>query len=179
MIRRSSGNDTLISGGTNLPYFRNDNKSAAPPHSSSLPFTFSLDSTMTMLQPFETAQISPDLKLAYIDSFSLLTPEERPKKYKTILAIHGVGFNSGKLSPPVIAHPKTANRRCLESSYFHSLDSVSPTANPLASLQSTIIYRVLNSLRVEGERRSGRNCSLSGGFLAIRRMECERAGSDE
>ncbi|GAA5896603.1 alpha/beta fold hydrolase [Sporobolomyces salmoneus] len=63
---------------------------------------------MVRIPDFETAQVSPDLQLAYLDSFSLLEPSERPEKYTTILAIHGVGFNSAIFSP-LIPHlpPKT------------------------------------------------------------------------
>ncbi|GAA5986404.1 hypothetical protein JCM5350_002909 [Sporobolomyces pararoseus] len=53
---------------------------------------------MLQIPRLETAQIRSTLKLAYIDSFSLLQPEERPKKYTTLLAIHGVGFNSAVFS---------------------------------------------------------------------------------
>ncbi|GAA5962073.1 hypothetical protein JCM3765_005512 [Sporobolomyces pararoseus] len=54
---------------------------------------------MVKIPKLETARISSTLELAYIDSFSQLQPEERPKKYTTILAIHGVGFNSAVFSP--------------------------------------------------------------------------------
>ncbi|GAA6007207.1 hypothetical protein JCM11491_003044 [Sporobolomyces phaffii] len=54
---------------------------------------------MFEIPPLQLAKISPLLELSYIDSFSLVKPEQQPGKYTTILGIHGVGFNSSVFSP--------------------------------------------------------------------------------
>ncbi|GAA5922235.1 alpha/beta fold hydrolase [Sporobolomyces koalae] len=64
---------------------------------------------MYEIPQLQVAEVSSTLRLSYIDSFSLLKPHERPPTYQTILAVHGVGFNSAIFSP-LIPHLSSTTR---------------------------------------------------------------------
>ncbi|GAA5853499.1 hypothetical protein JCM8547_002479 [Rhodosporidiobolus lusitaniae] len=55
--------------------------------------------------PLETATLPSGTNLAYTDSWSALAPADRPSKFTTLVALHGVGFNSAVWTPLLASLP--------------------------------------------------------------------------
>lgn len=69
-----------------------------PPQPSKRSFTFFhhlAPPTMTSPLPYSKAQLTEDTHVAYIDSWGTKPAAELPERYTTLIALHGVGFNSG------------------------------------------------------------------------------------
>ncbi|BGP21901.1 hypothetical protein Rt10032_c01g0600 [Rhodotorula toruloides] len=56
---------------------------------------------------FKQARISDDLTLAYVDSWHARAKEDLPERYKTVVGLHGVGFNSAVWTPLLPALPSS------------------------------------------------------------------------
>ncbi|GAA6022948.1 hypothetical protein JCM10207_007726 [Rhodosporidiobolus poonsookiae] len=80
------------------------------------------------LPPLHTAHLPNGLHLAYLDSFDLLHPDERPEEYTTVVGLHGVGFNSAVWTP-LLPHlpPSIRFLAYNQRSYAGSSPAFSPT----------------------------------------------------
>ncbi|GAA6059073.1 hypothetical protein JCM10212_002044 [Sporobolomyces blumeae] len=60
------------------------------------------------IPPSRIAQVTPDVHLSYFDSWADHDPKrERPERYTTLVALHGVGFNGAVFSPLIPYLPET------------------------------------------------------------------------
>ncbi|GAA5964374.1 hypothetical protein JCM21900_001432 [Sporobolomyces salmonicolor] len=118
------------------------------------------------LLPLHTAHISTELELAYIDSWSDRAKADLPKRYLTIVGLHGVGFNSAIWNPLIPSLPSDVRFLAYNQRSYTGSSPAFPakapggtdaTAQYLVDLMEFVNWAVeqLELPKVEGEGQGG------------------------
>ncbi|GAA6035252.1 hypothetical protein JCM8097_008784 [Rhodosporidiobolus ruineniae] len=89
--------------------------------------------------PLQTNTLQNGVQLAYIDSFSALEPEQRPKEYTTLIGLHGVGFNSAVWTP-LLPHLPPSIRFLAYNQRSYASSSPAFNAKELGGVDATAQY---------------------------------------